>query len=661
MPQIFVLPRQTALDDDANPLAGALCYFYQTGTTTPQAVYSDVELTTPHSNPVVADSGGRFQKIYLDSGASFDYRARVESADGTLLYQEDGIDRFSVSTEEIVGLLYPRSQAEIDASVTPFDTSKAYGEVLRQGANTTPGTTNVAAHIQAAVDAADDIHAEVYLRDDNALTAPILIRESTTSNVSFVGNGRVSTILRPTAASIATAPQSVNALFINQKNNGHVHFRHLRCLDAAAYTGFFLYCTEGGASDGSADALFSTVVDDCWFSFATTNSGIFKGGFSNLMVTNSVFEGTKTGCFIIEGAGNGDQMFVGNVMNACYDMFLYGSLDTQTKANVTVDTLHVYQHFRGPVIDMTNGTGLKFVNIHMQPDAANVGTTGLLKLTDCTDVQATNLTAKTRAGVPAAACAIDIITTDGNESNGTFTNIISDATVGIRVSGPASGSGTIDLTFANCDFSGCEYGFQYLSGILAGRIRFLNCKINNSLKYGFIHSAGTSSINIDIVDCEIINAGMDGTATARNLDINTAGNVRIIDTSIGKTSLDADATHFIRAEGSGTFKVVFPTIIGTPPTSLTTGAQTISFVYEPSVTAKTFTATAAASTVVADTEVQANSHIVVTATNIAGANLMAGAKTFYVSARNAGVSFTLSTADGTSAAGTENFTYRVLA
>lgn len=45
---------------------GAKLYFRATGTSTPQNVYADIDLTTPHANPVVADAEGVFDPIYLD-------------------------------------------------------------------------------------------------------------------------------------------------------------------------------------------------------------------------------------------------------------------------------------------------------------------------------------------------------------------------------------------------------------------------------------------------------------------------------------------------------------------------------------------------------------------------------------------------------------------
>lgn len=72
-----------------------------------------------------------------------------------------------------------------------------------------------------------------------------------------------------------------------------------------------------------------------------------------------------------------------------------------------------------------------------------------------------------------------------------------------------------------------------------------------------------------------------------------------------------------------------------------------------------FTCGAAATTVVNDANVTASSHIDLTPLNAAAANMVAGATSPYISARTAGVSFTVATASGGAAAGTEQFSYKV--
>ncbi|SRR5579883_398380 len=74
----------------------------------------------------------------------------------------------------------------------------------------------------------------------------------------------------------------------------------------------------------------------------------------------------------------------------------------------------------------------------------------------------------------------------------------------------------------------------------------------------------------------------------------------------------------------------------------------------------TFQLSAAASTTVSDRRVTSSSVIAFIPANAAAATLEGSARKLYVSARTAGVSFTVSTASGASAAGTEIFAYTII-
>lgn len=89
------------------------------------------------------------------------------------------------------------------------------------------------------------------------------------------------------------------------------------------------------------------------------------------------------------------------------------------------------------------------------------------------------------------------------------------------------------------------------------------------------------------------------------------------------------------------------------------GEQTASLnrLFGISGTGGNFTLGAAATTVVSQVLVTANSLIFLQPTNAAAATLMAGSSSLYISAKSAGVSFTVATADAGSAAGTETFSY----
>lgn len=79
-----------ATDSNSDPLAGALWYFYATGTTTPATVYTTAGLTVAHANPVVADSAGLFDPIYFD--ASVRYRGILKTAAGVTVQDIDPIN-----------------------------------------------------------------------------------------------------------------------------------------------------------------------------------------------------------------------------------------------------------------------------------------------------------------------------------------------------------------------------------------------------------------------------------------------------------------------------------------------------------------------------------------------------------------------------------------
>lgn len=99
MAELFTLPAR-ATDSNGDTLSGAKLYFYRTGTTTPQNVYSDATLETQRTNPVLADGGGKFPSIYMDP--SLAYRAVCKSADDvTTLYDIDPANTYQPYTGAI--------------------------------------------------------------------------------------------------------------------------------------------------------------------------------------------------------------------------------------------------------------------------------------------------------------------------------------------------------------------------------------------------------------------------------------------------------------------------------------------------------------------------------------------------------------------------------
>lgn len=68
------------------PIPGGQWFFYEIGTTTPKATYSDIDLTTPNSNPVLLDSSARLNtEVWLDG----DYTAELQDADDVVVWNGD--------------------------------------------------------------------------------------------------------------------------------------------------------------------------------------------------------------------------------------------------------------------------------------------------------------------------------------------------------------------------------------------------------------------------------------------------------------------------------------------------------------------------------------------------------------------------------------------
>lgn len=103
MPNGSLVPliRYVVLDSDGVPVPGAKATFTASGGNTPQAIYSDAGLTTPRTNPVVADAAGVLPPIFLSAVA---YRVLITDANDVTIYPAtDGIYDFA-QTQEIANL-----------------------------------------------------------------------------------------------------------------------------------------------------------------------------------------------------------------------------------------------------------------------------------------------------------------------------------------------------------------------------------------------------------------------------------------------------------------------------------------------------------------------------------------------------------------------------
>jgi hypothetical protein len=85
----FHLSREQVLNNAGAPLNGAKLFFYVTGTLTPLATYSNAGLSSANTNPVVADSSGRFGDIFLQDQT---YRVILkDSTEATTFFDTDPV------------------------------------------------------------------------------------------------------------------------------------------------------------------------------------------------------------------------------------------------------------------------------------------------------------------------------------------------------------------------------------------------------------------------------------------------------------------------------------------------------------------------------------------------------------------------------------------
>jgi len=470
---------------------------------------------------------------------------------------------------------YARTPQEITpvspgvAPIFPVDYSYPPGNVKRYGA-TGNGTTDDWAAIQQAIDGCSTgiifFPSGIY-----KLSQPLLIRLISFANIIFWGESRTSTYIMPLTTDISHAPQNINTMVFNQADNGKLSFFNIRFSTDVAYTGLAIYCKEGGGGDASGQAIFSGSIDNCWFDHNSTSVGVLRGGLNNYRVSNNTFEFMK-GCFYRDGGGMGDVLFTNNVMSNCYDAFYDGMTDTVGDNIVTIDNLHVYTHNRGQVIQTQNSNSLTLRAIKVQAASPNLGGVGLFSLKNCTNVIASEFQCSQVSIFGGSGLLGEVITIEGSEvklSCGTI-NI---PDVGLRVTGASVT--ILDINGVDI-FNALTCSFRVQTGAPTGRVTVRNCNWSDS-QANILLFSNAAGLDLFMSDCRVLNAGLGGSAGSRNFNLNTSGTVVITDCRLGRDNVSAAAGYYFDASGAGNFTVIDPTIVGTPPTGLATGAATVNF------------------------------------------------------------------------------------
>ena len=146
-PTLFI-----ARDTNGDPVSGAKCYFYETGTATPLTVYSDTGLSSAVSAPQIADSSGIFAPFYTDGSTQIK------------------IDVFDADDVRLPG--YP---------LDPIDLEDTGGGGSGAGSVTFTPTARIAAtDVQAAIEEVDGTHLKAV--EDARTLERLLITTAGSSN-----------------------------------------------------------------------------------------------------------------------------------------------------------------------------------------------------------------------------------------------------------------------------------------------------------------------------------------------------------------------------------------------------------------------------------------------------------------------------------------------
>jgi len=134
--------RQQFFDDNGDPLSGGLIDTYIAGSTTAVDTYTDITLTTTHTNPIVLNSRGE-TTIFLDPAVAYKFVLRNPLPDGSEIWTEDNITALGggslltdlgVVRSKVVGsatlpaphnteILIPYDTADYEVNLTGFDGS----------------------------------------------------------------------------------------------------------------------------------------------------------------------------------------------------------------------------------------------------------------------------------------------------------------------------------------------------------------------------------------------------------------------------------------------------------------------------------------------------------------------------------------------------------
>lgn len=362
--------------------------------------------------------------------------------------------------------------------------------------------------------------------------------------------------------SIVQAGQSVlgaiNALILNQQNNGKLSFRRMRFSGqngVSPFTGVAIYAVE----DGINQAIFSGVMDDLWVAMGTTSAGFFKGGMNNYMVTKSTFEATQKR-FVLYGGGCADVQFENIADYANLDEFLDMAQDAVEKNMISVRGMHSYGHARGPVFSANNARAFSLIGVVDEIDDSCLPGTGLAfaNLKDCHQLHIAECTALRYPG--SAVVNYDkVITLDGGDGE-IDGQIVSGGDMCLAI------KGAVNYTINGGDFTNAVSHILAFIGVTSGTITLKGVKLRLAGLQLIKTLVAGSSFDLILDGCDILDAGYNAGAAKAGIEVETSGDVIVNGGRIGRQQgATSNMSGVFKLTGTGKARVTNAQLLGTAP------------------------------------------------------------------------------------------------
>lgn len=212
----------------------------------------------------------------------------------------------------------------------------------------------------------------------------------TVSDFVLEGESRVLTDIFPLVADIHVG-SGPNALIVNSSPTLNAMILRLRFTSQVAFSGWAIWA-EDGVQGG--EALFSTIIADCFVSMGTASLGFLHGGMSDCLVFDCDIENTGPVFDLVGASSVSSSTFLANRMTACVGSFI--SCMTNASSLMMVIALEASNQLQGTLLDIKYGENWQSTAISLEyGTTGGTGTAegGLARFDTCTQSTLTNFRA----------------------------------------------------------------------------------------------------------------------------------------------------------------------------------------------------------------------------------------------------------------------------